>query len=270
MQLATKTKIAPLVVFAMGIGLGASECEGAEPVTFRVMTWNIHHGEGLDGQVDLERIAALIKKEQVAIVALQEVDKGVQRTKGRDLPSELAALTKMSVVFSNNYSFQGGDYGNAILTRFPVVSADNLHYRKVTETEQRGLLKVVLEVEGRRLVFFNTHLDHRSPDEARWSNVGEIEGVMRGLETMPVILCGDFNTQPESRICERLRKTFSDSWTLVEKTPGFTIPAEKPTRRIDYIWMRKDCGISVKRAWVPDSSASDHRPVLAEMDLTLP
>src|SRR6267143_4106500 len=88
--------------------------------TFRVMTYNIHHGEGLDGKVDLLRIADLIKHESADIVALQEVDKGVERTPRRDFPDELAALTGMTCVFSNNYSYQGGEYGNAVLTRFPV------------------------------------------------------------------------------------------------------------------------------------------------------
>ena len=60
------------------------------------MTYNIHHGEGLDGRVDTARIAALIKQERADIVALQEVDKGVRRTALRDLTAELASLTGMA------------------------------------------------------------------------------------------------------------------------------------------------------------------------------
>ena len=75
----------------------ASTSKQASPAVFRVMTYNIHHGEGLDGKVDLQRIAELIKREQADIVALQEVDKGVQRTARRDLPAELAALTGLSL-----------------------------------------------------------------------------------------------------------------------------------------------------------------------------
>jgi endonuclease/exonuclease/phosphatase family metal-dependent hydrolase len=263
-------KSIPLLIFAVGIHSAENECNAAETsqaVTFRVMTWNIHHGEGLDQQVDLKRIATLIREERADIIALQEVDKGVERTKKRDLPAELAALIGMSVVFSNNYSFQGGEYGNATLSRFPIVSAGNLHYQKVNEKEQRGLLRVVLDVKGRKLVFLNTHLDHRPADDARWSNAAEIEAATRELEVMPVILCGDFNCPPESRVHERLSKMFADGWTLSEKAPGFTIPAEKPNRRIDYIWLRQNCGLTAKKAWVPESLASDHRPVIVEMEL---
>src|SRR5688572_31668602 len=115
------------MVMVVALGLFVSSCTSNPHVTktrtFRVMTYNIHHGEGMDGKVDLERIAALIQNEQADIVALQEVDKGVERTARRDLGAELARLTGMQCVFSNNYHFQGGEYGNAVLTRFPIKQA---------------------------------------------------------------------------------------------------------------------------------------------------
>src|SRR3954470_16689448 len=88
--------------------------------TFRVMTYNIHHGEGLDGKVDLQRIADLIKEEKADMVALQEVDRNTERTGKRNFPAEFAKLTGMSCVFSNNWPVKGGEYGTAILTRFPI------------------------------------------------------------------------------------------------------------------------------------------------------
>ena len=120
--------------------------------TFRVMTYNMHHGEGLDKRVDLQRIADLIKHEGADIVALQEVDKGTERTARRDFPAEFARLTGLTCVFSNNYTYQGGEYGNAVLTRFPVVQATNTHYVKVNETEQRGILQLTLDRSEERRV----------------------------------------------------------------------------------------------------------------------
>src|SRR6266571_8013591 len=114
------------------LGLLFTGCQsgpkGKASKTFRVMTYNIHHGEGLDGKVDLLRIAELIKREGADLVALQEVDKGVERTARRDFPDELAALTGLTCVFSNNYHYQGGEYGNAVLTRFPVKRWSNTHF----------------------------------------------------------------------------------------------------------------------------------------------
>ncbi len=234
------------------------------PMTLRVMTYNIHHGEGLDGKVDLLRIAELIRDEKADIVALQEVDRGVARTAKRDLPAELAALTGMTAVFANNYHFQGGEYGNAILSRFPVRRWTNTHYRMLIPNEQRGILQAILDVGGREVVFMNTHIDYRRDDKERWANLDEIEGLAAQYAGTPVLLCGDFNSVPTSRIIQRLTNTFDDTWAKVGEGEGLTIPANKPTKRIDYLWVTKDGPIKPLKSWVPVTEASDHRPVMAE------
>lgn len=228
------------------------------------MTYNIHHGEGLDGKVDLNRIARLVQEEGADIVALQEVDKGTTRTGRRDFPAELARLTGMACVFSNNYAFQGGEYGNAILTRFPVRRTANLHYRMLQPAEQRGLLQVVLEVHGRELLFMNTHLDYRPADAERLSNAQEVELLLKTNPHQAVVLCGDFNDVPGSPTHAAFAKIFSDSWELVGKGDGFTIPAEKPNKRIDYIWVLKSGELEPISIRVPTSQASDHLPVVGD------
>ena len=266
-RVALRTMFRSLAVFFFAAFLWTGCQTAPQPTTshtFRVMTYNIHHGEGLDGKVDLLRIAELIKREGADIVALQEVDKGVERTARRDFPDELAALTGMTCVFSNNYHFQGGEYGNAVLTRFPVKRWTNTHYQKVNETEQRGILQLTLEIRGREIVFMATHIDHRPDDAARWSNVGEIEGLLQQYRGRPIIICGDFNDTPESRVCRRLSQTFDDVWTLAGQGDGFTIPAEKPRTRIDYILVSKDKSLAPLKASVPQSDASDHLPVVGE------
>jgi endonuclease/exonuclease/phosphatase family metal-dependent hydrolase len=230
---------------------------------FRVMTYNIHHGEGLDGKVDLPRIAALIKKEKADIVALQEVDKGVARTERRDLAGELAKLTGMTGVFSNNYHFQGGEYGNAILTRFPVLTRTNLHYQMLRPNEQRGVLQVTLDVLGKQMYFMDTHLDFRPGDEERLKNVAELKDLVTAHQDLPIIICGDFNCWPDSATHKAMAKILDDAWPLVSKEPGLTIPAAKPKHRIDYEWISRATIVPL-RAWVPESEASDHRPVMVE------
>jgi endonuclease/exonuclease/phosphatase family metal-dependent hydrolase len=235
--------------------------------TFRVMTYNIHHGAGLDGKVDLQRIADLIKHEQADIVALQEVDKGVKRTAQRDCPVELAALTGMSCVFSNNYHFQGGEYGNAVLTRFPIKRWTNQHYKMLHAGEQRGLLQVGLDVHGRELIFLATHLDARKDDAERSASAAEILEVIQAYRGQPMILCGDFNDTPASPTCQKIAQQFTDTWTAIGTGDGFTIPAEKPRTRIDYIWTSKGGPIEALKVWVPVSQASDHLPVVGEFRL---
>jgi endonuclease/exonuclease/phosphatase family metal-dependent hydrolase len=237
------------------------------PKTFRVMTYNIHHGAGVDGKVDLQRIADLIKHEQADIVALQEVDKGVQRTARRDCPAELAALTGMSCVFSNNFHFQGGEYGNAVLTRFPIKRWTNRHYKMPGPGEQRGLLQVVLEVQGRELVFLDTHVDFREDDAERLLSVAELVEAIQPYRGQPMILCGDFNDTPGSRTYQKVAQEFMDTWIAAGAGDGLTIPAEKPRKRIDYIWTSREPSIEALRAWVPETEASDHRPVVGEFRL---
>ena len=258
---------APLVLAGLLL-LCLAACQSAPKQrtakTFRVMTYNIHHGAGVDGKIDFQRIAELIKREQADIVALQEVDKGVERTARRDCPAELAALTGMSCVFSNNFHFQGGEYGNAVLTRFPIKRWTNQHYRMLRPGEQRGLLQVVLDVHGRQLVFLDTHIDYRADDTERLMNAAEILEAIQAYRGRPMILCGDLNDTPGSRTCQKIGQQFTDTWTAAGAGDGLTIPAEKPRTRIDYIWLRKDSAIDAVRAWVPESRASDHLPVVAE------
>lgn len=237
------------------------------PVTLRVMTYNIHHAEGLDGRVDTTRIADLIKQERVDIVALQEVDKGVRRTALRDLTAELAALTGMTGIFSNNFHYQGGEYGNAVLTRFPVKRWTNHHYQMLRPNEQRGILELLLNVKGRDVVFMNTHIDSRPDDAERWLNVGEIEALTQKRGDKPMILCGDFNNQPKGRVYERLSKTFQDSWVNGGVGEGFSFPADNPNRRIDYIWFTGTNAVKPLKAWLPQSVASDHLPLAAEFEI---
>ena len=244
-----------------------TKSQPAKPIIFRVMTYNIHHGEGLDGKVDLLRIAQLIKREGVDIVALQEVDKGVERTQRRDFPTELAALTGMTCIFSNNFNYQGGEYGNAVLTKFPVVRWTNTHYEMLRPGEQRGILELILNVHGRELAFLNTHIDYRPEDVERWLNCSEIEVIQQRNRKLPTIMCGDFNDTPNSRVCKRIAERFDDVWALVGKGDGFTSPARLPIKRIDYIWISKNNLLKPLKVWIPESDASDHLPVVAEFEL---
>ncbi len=205
--------------------------------TIRVMTYNIHHGEGTDGKLDLERIAKLIRQQQADIVALQEVDRGVERTARRDLIVELAALTKMSYAFGKNIDYQGGDYGNAILSRFPIVKQQNLHYKMLRPGEQRGLLQVVLKVEGKQLLLLNTHLDYRGDDAERLKNIDEIRQILEQYKSLPVILCGDFNDTPNSPTHRKVKEAFEDGWKSVGKGEGFSYSSTQPQKRIDYVFL---------------------------------
>jgi endonuclease/exonuclease/phosphatase family metal-dependent hydrolase len=246
--------------------LSAAALGAQTPSTIRVLTYNIHHGEGIDKRLDLERIAKLILDAKADVVGLQEVDRGCDRTQKRDLPAELAKLTGMIVHFEKNIPYQGGEYGNAVLTKFPIKKARNTHYRMLRPGEQRGVLQLVLDVRGREVLFMNTHIDYRPDDAERVLNVEELKQMVADAGTMPVILCGDFNATPESRTIGNVKQFLTDAWSTAGRGDGLTIPVTKPAKRIDYIFVSKDTIEPVKMD-VIHSIASDHLPVLAELRL---
>lgn len=246
------------------VALTLATALAAQPV--RVLCYNIHHGEGLDGKLDLERIARLIIEQKADIVALQEVDRQMERTQKRDLPAELAKLTGLTAHFERNLAIQGGEYGNAVLTRFPIKRAKNTHLPVVNAGEQRGVLQLVLDVRGREVLFMNTHLDHRRDEAEKLLGADELVKIVRAAGDMPVILCGDFNTVPTSQTYAKIKAVLTDSWEVVGRGDGFTIPVLKPARRIDYIWVSR-LTVEPLKMEVLHSEASDHLPIVAELRL---
>lgn len=247
--------------------LACSGCAADRPMTIRVLSYNIHHGEGMDERVDLERIARLIRETNADLVALQEVDRGVRRTNQVDEPARLAELTGMTAVFERNIIFQGGDYGNAVLSRLPIERHQNHYLPQSQPDEQRGALEVHVRAGNRKLVFFATHLDYRENDAERILSIELFEKLLTPLREMPVIMAGDFNARPDSRVMVRARTILVDAFD-VGTGPGFTFPASEPDRRIDYIMHNGHLDLRcVEFRVIPEPVASDHRPILAVFEL---
>ncbi|MEK6756528.1 MAG: endonuclease/exonuclease/phosphatase family protein [Bacteroidota bacterium] len=266
--------IATLCLLLAIVGCASSH-PGAPLKTIRVMTYNIHHAEGLDGKVDVDRIAKLILNARADVVALQEVDRGVERTKRIDILTRLSDLTGMTYAFGKTIDYQEGDFGNGFLTRFPILEERNLLYAMNRGGEQRGLLQLLLEARGEEIVVMNTHLDHHEADSERVFCANEIRNVARRYAPRPVIVCGDFNDEPGSRTLAMMKEEFTDAWERVGTGAGFTHPADSAKHRIDYIFVSKVLrqGEPASRvvlqpisARVFPSRASDHLPLLVEFE----
>ncbi|MGH2567516.1 MAG: endonuclease/exonuclease/phosphatase family protein [Bacteroidota bacterium] len=260
------------LVVALLIGGCSASKRATNNDILRVMTFNIHHGEGVDGKVDIKRVAALIQESNADVVALQELDRWVERTDKIDIITMLAEMTGMTYAFGKNIDYQGGDYGNGLLTRFPILEERNLHYTMMREGEQRGLLQLVLDVRGQEMVVMNTHIDHREDDSERVMNVAEIREALQRYSPKPTIVCGDFNDLPASRTVALMKEDFIDTWEEVGRGDGFSYPTAEPVKRIDYIFIaRPHPSAAVKlrplSARVLRSDASDHLPVLVELEL---
>ncbi len=252
---------------------GCSSSKTTDKTILRVMTYNIHHGEGVDGKVDIDRIAKVIRDANADVVALQEVDRGVERTKKIDIMMLLADKTGMAYAFGKNIDFQGGDYGNGVLTKFPILEERNLHYVMIRPGEQRGLLQLVLDVRGQEVVVMNTHIDYRQDDAERVLNVAEIRDSVKRYKPRPVIICGDFNDIPTNRTAVGMKEDFIDSWEQAGSGNGFSYSTSEPVKRIDYIFVSKPASgmpflLRPVSAMVVHSDASDHLPVVVEFRIS--
>jgi endonuclease/exonuclease/phosphatase family metal-dependent hydrolase len=236
-----------------------------------VISYNIRHGLGMDGKVDLPRIAEVIRVSGAQVAVLQEVDRGMGRTQRRDLTAELAkALGWQGVFDANLRTADKGQYGNALLTSLPIKAWKNRVFPQTQPGEPRGLLRATLIWEGREVEVLTTHLDASKDDAERRHQVGLIREALLGLPAeRAFILAGDFNALPTATTLTPLRERWTDAWASLETTPGHTFPSDQPRERIDYFWY--DAGrVQPVRLLIPDTQASDHRPLVATFILKGP
>ncbi len=254
-----------VIVFVLGIAFLAalSGCQPGSvrpqsPRTLRVLTYNIHHGEAMDEQFDYERLAKVINDLSPDIVALQEVDDGTERASHVDQAALLGKLCKMHYAFGQAMPYQGGRYGEAILSRVPIVKTAVHPLPYWGDREPRAALEVWIEPEGiGPLRFVGTHLCHQD-EEIRTQQTTRLAQLFGGQDAPPVILAGDFNARPGSRPMNVL---LDAGWTDVVA----------PRSKIDYILIRSADSWQVEEVTIVDEPVvSDHDPVLAVLQWSDP
>jgi endonuclease/exonuclease/phosphatase family metal-dependent hydrolase len=250
------------------LALFVPHARGEDAPRLRVLTYNIHHGEGTDGKLDLARIARVITDHKPDLVALQEVDVNTQRTGNVDQAAELAKLTGLHVVFGKSIDYRGGQYGNAVLSRFPVEKHAVHPLPGKPDAERRTALEVVVRPweGGPPLTFVGTHLDHTRDETDRFRQAEEINRLLASdAQRDATILAGDLNAVPTSETIKKLAARWTDA--AGERGAAPTVPAGNPRSRIDYVLLRPTGGWRVVEAAVPpEPVASDHRPVLAVLE----
>ena len=239
---------------------GDAKPEAAAP-TVRVLSYNIHHGEGVDGVLNLVRIAELIKASDADLVALQELDERTTRTGGVDQLGELARLTGMHAAFAPFMNFQGGRYGLGLLSKYPIAQAMPIALPP-GRREPRSALAVTVLVPGLgELVFVSVHLDWLDDDAERFEQAKVLIATLANRSR--VIVAGDCNDVPGSRTIH----LFEKSYFSVPKTVGghATFPSDSPVREIDFVWVRPGKRLIATGGVINEQFASDHRPVFANI-----
>jgi endonuclease/exonuclease/phosphatase family metal-dependent hydrolase len=231
--------------------------------TLKVLTYNIHHANppSKPGVIDVKAIAKVISESGADLVAVQEVDVRTRRSgTNLDQAAELAKLSGMPFYyFAKSLDYEGGDYGIAILSKFPVLQGETLPL-PLEGGEHRAMGVVTVEpVAGKKMLFANTHLDLRANN--RVLQVNFIKEYF-AKQTLPAILCGDFNATPDSETIRSMGEMFERS----SIAGGLTFPMNKPDREIDFVMYRPATRFSVKNhVVITEPYASDHVPVLVSL-----
>jgi endonuclease/exonuclease/phosphatase family metal-dependent hydrolase len=262
--------IKSLLLFA----LAAVSCAAVEPPQLRVLCYNIHYGQGMDGEYDVARLAEVIKAAKPDLVALQEVDVGVKRSGRVHQLQKLGELTGLTARYGPTQHYEGGLFGNAVLTRLPILDEhiQPLPYTEATpelQTYPRGALVITVQApDGKPLRFISTHFQHNVPED----RVEEAKAVntlfAAESEHQRTILAGDFNSTPDAEPISILEQR----WThAIDEARAPSAPSVKPKSRIDYVFFRAAAEFRVVSSEVlPEAMASDHRPVLAVLELLQP
>ena len=232
-------------------------CSNCFAVELRVLTYNVHHAEGTDGKLDLDRIVEVIRAADADVVCLQEVDQNLSRTERMDMPALFREKLDMAGVFGANYHFDGGHYGNLTLSRYPIVFSENIALPNPFDKEPRGCLRIDIRIsegsdgDARTIVtVYNTHLGLNG--EERQQQAGHI--VSLAPLTKHIIVAGDFNRGPA------FMDSLAEKWRL--HSTGTTAIPTRQANQLDYILMSEPPReVEVMEAPV----RSDHRVLLASL-----
>lgn len=245
---------------------------------FRVMTYNIHRAIGIDRRFRPERVSRIIETYEPDIVLLQEVDDGVPRSRRMDLARELAASSGYPhVAIGHNVTLRKGRYGNATLSRHPILRERNIDLT-IGTLKRRGCqhTAIVLNAPAGRthpLEVFNLHLGlsarQRELQVALLARSRELASLPTGAACL---VAGDFNdwrSQLHPFFTEgRMFRSAAESTSKGEKAL-LTYPSFFPRGPLDRIYYRgplrllaaRRCRLRVSRV------ASDHLPVVADFEI---
>jgi endonuclease/exonuclease/phosphatase family metal-dependent hydrolase len=229
----------------------------------KVLTFNVLHGATTKGDFNLDMIAAVIKKANPDLVALQEVDFKTKRGKNYDLATELGWRTHMVSLFARAMHYDGGEYGEGVLSKLTFISTRNIALPYSPGNEPRAAAEITTVLpSGDTISFIGTHLDHLSADGDRVAQAKKLNTLLNS-NSYPTILAGDLNDTPNSRTIEVLKQV----WTPVCGLQP-TFPSNLPTEKIDWIM------VYPKHRWkvittdvICDTIASDHCGLLVTLEL---
>ncbi|WP_207510552.1 endonuclease/exonuclease/phosphatase family protein [Longitalea luteola] len=233
-----------------------------------VLSYNIHHANPPSRSkdvIDLDTIAATIKATNAELVAIQELDSMTIRSNRVFQLKVLADKLGMNYHFERTIPHEGGAYGIGILSKYPIAEATGYQLPAIAgiPTEPRKLLVAKVIMNGLPVYFGCTHIDFKNK-EVKKLQAAEVVKVLSKLKKQRLVFGGDFNAVPEEESIQYLMQYYTNAGSL----NGFTIPVEKPKKKIDYIFYQQH-KLSFKKDSVltAHSYGSDHLPVMATFNI---
>ncbi len=226
---------------------------------FRIVTYNIRAGLGMDGVRSIRRIAQVLADLSPDIVCMQEVDAHSIRSWLANQPKFVATRLGMESFFQRNISQGLGGFGNCILSKSPIIHC--ISHRLPGEGEPRGMMEVQTTIDGHEITVLCTHLS--TEESVRVDQAAKVSEIAKGISS-PKLLCGDMNDVMSSRTLSSLLAdpVLRDSALEIEDA-GISSAATYENTRIDFVLA--DLRFDVAGYRVVDCNASDHRPVVVDL-----
>lgn len=223
--------------------------------SLRVLTWNLHGGVGLDGVRDYSRALDCLMEIEADIIALQEID-------GRRRQSTVTPFQ----IFRQRFGFHGifapaisapdGDYGQLLLSRWPLTGSD-IHDISMPGCEPRRAIATTVQTGFGGLRVIATHLGLRLRERRKQA---EILCKLADRSNLPTIMMGDFNdwTRFQMKLArlERIMPAF---------TRERTFPSRSPIFALDRIYCRPHGLLGTSRVVKSARLLSDHLPLVADL-----
>ncbi len=238
----------------------------------KVMTFNIHHGRGIDRKLDLNRIAEVIQESGADLIGLNEVDRYMGLRSGNmDQVQWLANRLNMNYAFGSTFSLQSRrfgcrQFGNAFLSRYPITFQFNhLYSLRFPIMETRSLLEVSVQTFSQSLKIYVTHLSMQ-PFFRKKQVDFIIEKMAR--EEQPVVLLGDLNFKPGKKAWTKLAAYLTDTAEISDFSQSYcTFPSFRPILQLDYIFVSRNIHVAAAEVIQTSPKASDHLPLVSQIIL---
>ena len=235
--------------------------------TFRIATYNIHKGRGLDGRTRVERIARVLERIKPDIVALQEVVNHEGTLIEAHQASYLAERLGHCFAIGPTRTHRGGVYGNVTLSRwgFELIRQIDL---TIPGREERGVLRTDIRIQHHLVHVFNVHLGTAHHERRKQAIRFMDEDLLRAVDISgPRIVLGDFNDWTHGLVTRTLSTEFhfSDLAAHLPRTRNY--PAILPLLHVDHIYCDYHVTIAGARFQRDRLSlmASDHLPLVADL-----